>query len=57
VVLERNRPDLRKIGRRRDQVVGEVARHELPFCVIDEVLEEGAAQPLNHAADRLAVQR
>jgi hypothetical protein len=57
VVLERNRPDLRKIGRRRDQVVGEVAGEQLPICVIDEVLQKGTAEPLNHAADRLAVQR
>jgi hypothetical protein len=42
--------------RRRDQVVGEVAGQQLPFCVIDEVFKEGAAQPLDHAADRLAVQ-
>ena len=27
---------------------------QLPVCVIDEVLQEGAAQPLDHAADRLA---
>jgi hypothetical protein len=56
VVLERNRPDPWKIGCRRDQVVGEVAGQQLPVCVIDEVLQEGAAQPLNQAADRLAVQ-
>jgi ABC transporter transmembrane protein len=56
VVLERNRPDLRKIGRRRDQVVCQVAGQQLPACVIDEVLEKGATQSLDHAADRLPVQ-
>ena len=55
MVLERNRSDLWKFGRRRDQVIGEVAGQQLPVCAIDEVLQEGPAQPLDHAADRLAV--
>jgi hypothetical protein len=56
-VRPRNRPDLREISRRRDQVIGQVAGEQLPVCVIDEVLKEGAAQPLDHAAHCLAVQR
>jgi hypothetical protein len=45
-----------KIGGRWDQVVGEIAGQQLPACVINEVLEERTTQPLDQAADRLAVQ-
>jgi hypothetical protein len=34
--------------RRWDQVVGEVAGQQLPFCVIDEVFKEGAALRPGH---------
>ena len=39
-----------------DQVISQIAGQQLAVCVIDEVLEEGAAQSLDNAADRLAVQ-
>ena len=38
------------------QVVGERAGQQLPVLVVDEVLEERAAEALHDGADRLAVQ-
>src|SRR5262249_42937493 len=55
-VLEGNGSDVRKIGRGRDQVIGERARQQLPVRIISEVFHEGAAQALDRGAKHLAVQ-
>jgi hypothetical protein len=54
--FEGHRADSRAIGRRRDQVVGQIAGLQLPVSVLDEVLHKGSAEPPHDPADCLTVQ-
>ena len=51
------RADRREVARGRQQIVGERAGQELAVLVVDEILQQRAAEPLHDRADGLAVQR
>jgi len=42
--LERDRPDVRKIACRRQEIVGKRAREQLSVFIVDEMFEERAAE-------------
>src|SRR5262249_55383575 len=54
--FERDRPDARKVARRRQEIVGERAREQLSVFIVDEMFEERAAETLHDGAHDLPVQ-
>src|SRR6266567_7755890 len=54
--FERDRPDARKVACRRQEIVGERAREQLSVFIVDEMLQERAAETLHDGAHDLAVQ-
>src|SRR6185437_4236290 len=56
MVFRCNGANPREIGRGRDQVIGEIAGEQLAVSVIRKVLQKGAAEALDRAADCLSMQ-
>jgi hypothetical protein len=56
LLLERHRPDVGEVAGGRQEIVGERAGQQLTLGVVDEMLQERAAETLHDGADRLPVQ-
>src|SRR5262245_31493994 len=57
VLLERDRTNVRKIIRGRQQIVGKRAGQQLSILVIDQLFEQRSTESLHDRADRLPMER
>jgi hypothetical protein len=51
--FERNGFDVRKLGSGRQEAIGEAAGNQLPFRVVDELVDKRAADALHRSAEHL----